>query len=150
MRADQASSSKEAAERAESIGKVKLDVSDKAVDKGSTQAQPSNFTLLGDGLCVGYDRGHAVSDGYTTPGEFEGARSKSSACRARRSSASTLRGWRPRRWRWIDRQVSVAGQVRPTARKFGVARGAYSNRDEGRTTYGNGKGQATQLPRLVG
>ena len=30
------------------------------------------FTLVGDGLCVGFDSGDAVSDLYKTPGEFKG------------------------------------------------------------------------------
>jgi hypothetical protein len=30
------------------------------------------FTLAGDGLCVGYDSGDAVSQAYQTPGSFTG------------------------------------------------------------------------------
>jgi arylsulfatase A-like enzyme len=56
----------------ESIGKAKLYVNNKVVDEGPMRTQPGKFTLSGDGLCIGYDSGDAVSDGYTTPGEFEG------------------------------------------------------------------------------
>jgi arylsulfatase len=56
----------------ESLGKARLYVNDKVVDEGPMKTQPGKFTLSGDGLCVGYDSGDAVSAGYTTPGEFEG------------------------------------------------------------------------------
>jgi arylsulfatase len=56
----------------ESIGKATLYVNDKVVAEGPMKTQPGKFTLSGDGLCVGYDSGDAVSDGYKTPGEFEG------------------------------------------------------------------------------
>jgi hypothetical protein len=36
------------------------------------KTQPGKFTLSGDGLCIGCDSGDAVSEGYKTPGEFEG------------------------------------------------------------------------------
>ncbi len=36
------------------------------------KTQPGKFTLAGDGLCVGYDSGDAVSSDYTTPGSFKG------------------------------------------------------------------------------
>ena len=36
------------------------------------RTQPGKFTLSGDGLCVGYDSGDAVSQAYKTPGEFHG------------------------------------------------------------------------------
>jgi arylsulfatase len=32
------------------------------------------FTLSGDGLCIGYDSGDAVSSAYKTPGEFKGGK----------------------------------------------------------------------------
>jgi arylsulfatase len=38
------------------------------------RTQPGKFTLSGDGLCVGYDSGDAVSEDYTTPGRFQGGR----------------------------------------------------------------------------
>ena len=37
-------------------------------------AQVGKFTLVGDGLCVGYDSGDPVSKLYASPGEFKGGR----------------------------------------------------------------------------
>jgi arylsulfatase len=56
----------------EQIGKMKLYVNDKVVGSGPMRTQPGKFTLSGDGLCVGYDSGDAVSKEYKTPGEFKG------------------------------------------------------------------------------
>jgi arylsulfatase len=36
------------------------------------KAQPGKFTLSGDGLCVGFDSGDAVSQEYKAPGKFKG------------------------------------------------------------------------------
>jgi hypothetical protein len=36
------------------------------------KTQPAKFTLSGDGLCVGYDSGDAVSAEYKSPGTFHG------------------------------------------------------------------------------
>ena len=36
------------------------------------KTQPAKFTLSGDGLCVGYDSGDAVSQEYKSPGTFKG------------------------------------------------------------------------------
>jgi arylsulfatase len=36
------------------------------------RAQVGKFTLSGDGLCIGYDSGDAVSDAYKSPGTFTG------------------------------------------------------------------------------
>jgi arylsulfatase len=36
------------------------------------KTQPGKFTLSGDGLCVGYDSGDAVSSEYKSPGTFKG------------------------------------------------------------------------------
>jgi len=55
-----------------SVGKTKLYVNEKVVAQGPMKTQPGKFTLSGDGLCVGRDSGDAVSELYTTPGEFEG------------------------------------------------------------------------------
>jgi arylsulfatase A-like enzyme len=56
----------------ESIGKTKLYVNQKVVAEGPMRAQVGKFTLSGDGLCVGYDSGDAVSEEYTSPGTFKG------------------------------------------------------------------------------
>jgi len=56
----------------ESLGKTKLYVNDKVVAEGPMRAQVGKFTLSGDGLCVGYDSGDAVSASYKSPGRFTG------------------------------------------------------------------------------
>jgi arylsulfatase len=56
----------------ESLGKTKLYVNEKVVAEGPMKAQIGKFTLAGDGLCVGYDSGDAVSQEYNSPGEFHG------------------------------------------------------------------------------
>ena len=56
----------------ESVGKTKLYVNDKVVAEGPMRAQVGKFTLSGDGLCVGYDSGDAVSASYKSPGKFKG------------------------------------------------------------------------------
>jgi len=56
----------------ESIGSMKLYVNDKVVAIGPMRTQTGTFTLGGDGLCVGYDSGDAVSHEYKSPGRFRG------------------------------------------------------------------------------
>jgi arylsulfatase len=56
----------------ESIGTMQLYINDKAVAKGPMKAQVGKFTLVGDGLCVGWDSGDPVSKMYKSPGEFKG------------------------------------------------------------------------------
>jgi arylsulfatase A-like enzyme len=56
----------------ESLGRMKLYVNDKAVAEGPMKTQAGKFSLGGDGLCVGFDSGDAVSQEYTTPAEFKG------------------------------------------------------------------------------
>lgn len=63
-----------AGEYKESIGKATLYVNDKAVAKGAMKAQVGKFTLVGDGLCVGYDSGDPVSKLYSSPGRFKGGK----------------------------------------------------------------------------
>jgi arylsulfatase A-like enzyme len=61
-----------AGEYHENIGQAKLYVNDKAVAEGPMRTQAGKFTLVGDGLCVGFESGDAVSNQYKTPGEFKG------------------------------------------------------------------------------
>jgi hypothetical protein len=61
-----------AGEHNESIGTAKLFVNDKEVAKGLMTSQVGKFTLVGDGLCVGFDSGDPVSKQYKSPGEFKG------------------------------------------------------------------------------
>jgi len=56
----------------ESLGKTKLYINEKVVAEGPMRAQVGKFTLSGDGLCIGYDSGDAVSAAYKSPGEFKG------------------------------------------------------------------------------
>lgn len=56
----------------ESIGTLKLYVDEKVVAQGPMRTQTGKFTLSGDGLCIGFDSGDAVSGEYTTPGAFKG------------------------------------------------------------------------------
>jgi arylsulfatase len=58
----------------ESLGTTKLFVNDKVVAEGPMRAQVGMFTLCGDGLCVGYDSGDAVSQEYKPPGKFKGGK----------------------------------------------------------------------------
>ena len=61
-----------AGEYHESHGQAKLYVNGKMVAQGPMRAQAGPFTLVGDGLCVGYDSGDAVSELYDSPGAFKG------------------------------------------------------------------------------
>ena len=63
-----------AGEHGESYGTTKLYVDDKVVAEGPMKTQPAKFTLSGDGLCVGYDSGDAVSQEYKSPGKFKGGK----------------------------------------------------------------------------
>ena len=56
----------------ESIGTLKLYVNDQVVAQGPMRTQAGKFTLSGDGLCIGYDSGDAVSSLYNAPGELKG------------------------------------------------------------------------------
>ena len=58
----------------ESVGKTKLYLNDKVVAEGPMRAQVGKFTLCGDGLCVGYDSGDAVSERYKSPATFKGGK----------------------------------------------------------------------------
>ena len=61
-----------AGERGESLGTAKLYIDDQLVGEGPLKTQPGKFTLSGDGLCIGFDSGDAVSQQYKTPGKFKG------------------------------------------------------------------------------
>jgi arylsulfatase len=59
-------------EHGEQLGQGKLYINDKMVAQMPMKTQAGKFTLSGDGLCVGYDSGDAVSHQYKTPGTFKG------------------------------------------------------------------------------
>jgi len=63
-----------AGDHGESLGSAKLYIDDKVVAEGPMKTQPGKFTLSGDGLCVGYDSGDAVSQEYKAPGRFKGGK----------------------------------------------------------------------------
>jgi len=63
-----------AGEHGESLGNAKLYIDDQVVAEGPLKTQPGKFTLSGDGLCVGYDSGDAVSQEYKAPGRFSGGK----------------------------------------------------------------------------
>jgi len=56
----------------ESLGTMKLYVDGKMVAQGPMKTQPGYFSLTGDGLCVGYDSGDAVSAEYAGNSRFHG------------------------------------------------------------------------------
>lgn len=58
----------------ESLGRTKLYVNDKVVAEAPMKTQPGKFTLSGDGLCIGYDSGDAISKEYKSPGKFKGGK----------------------------------------------------------------------------
>jgi arylsulfatase len=63
-----------AGEFGESIGSMKLYINEEVVAEGPMKTQPAKFTLSGDGLCIGYDSGDAVSELYESPGAFRGGK----------------------------------------------------------------------------
>jgi arylsulfatase len=76
----------------ESLGTMKLYVNDKAVAEGPMKTQPAKFTLSGDGLCVGYDSGDAVSQEYKTPGTFQGGTIQGVGVTVEKASYQDLEG----------------------------------------------------------
>ncbi|UJP09771.1 arylsulfatase [Microbacterium sp. KUDC0406] len=63
-----------AGEHGESIGTAKLYVDDQVAASGPMRAQVGKFTLAGDGLCIGYDSGDAVSGQYSDGFPFTGGK----------------------------------------------------------------------------
>lgn len=61
-----------AGEYGESLGSTTLYIDEQKVAEGPMKTQPAKFTLSGDGLCIGYDSGDAVSKNYKSPGNFKG------------------------------------------------------------------------------
>ena len=59
-------------EHGEALGTTTLYVDEQAVASGSMRTQLAQFTLCGDGLCVGRDSADAVSHEYTAPARFKG------------------------------------------------------------------------------
>jgi arylsulfatase len=58
----------------ESLGTMKLHVDEDVMAEGSFRTQTGRYALCGEGLCVGYDSGDAVSSEYSPKFPFEGGR----------------------------------------------------------------------------
>jgi arylsulfatase len=56
----------------ESHGPLKLHIDDDVVAEEEIRTESSHFSLCGEGLCIGYDGGDAVSSEYTPKFEFTG------------------------------------------------------------------------------
>jgi arylsulfatase A-like enzyme len=76
----------------ESLGTMKLYINDQVVTEGSMKTQPAKFTLSGDGLCVGYDSGDAVSAQYKSPGTFHGGTIQGVGVTTEKASYEDLEG----------------------------------------------------------
>jgi hypothetical protein len=59
-------------EHGEAHGTATLYVDEEAVASGALRTQLAQFTLCGDGLCVGRDSADAVSREYKAPYRFKG------------------------------------------------------------------------------
>jgi arylsulfatase len=58
----------------ETLGTMTLYVDDKAAGKGDFRTQSGHYALCGEGLCIGYDSGDAVSSEYKPKFPFSGGR----------------------------------------------------------------------------
>ncbi len=74
------------ASTARRIGTTTLYVDEQAVASGPMRTQPAQFTLCGDGLCVGRDSADAVSQGVHLAGPLH---RRARSCRSRSTSATT-------------------------------------------------------------
>ena len=61
-------------ENHEVLGTLKLHVDDEVVAEDDIKTIASRYSLCGEGLCVGYDGGDAVSSEYASRFEFTGGR----------------------------------------------------------------------------
>ena len=59
-------------EKNEALGTMKLYVDGKPVAQGPFRIQSGHYSLCGEGLCVGYDSGDAVSKNYPNRYPFTG------------------------------------------------------------------------------
>jgi arylsulfatase len=56
----------------ETLGKMTLYIDDTAVDSGRFRTETGHYALCGEGLCIGYDSGDAVSADYKGAFAFTG------------------------------------------------------------------------------
>jgi hypothetical protein len=61
-------------EHHEAYGTLKIHIDDEVVGEQEIQTLASRYSLCGEGLCIGYDGGDAVSNQYTPKFEFTGGR----------------------------------------------------------------------------
>ncbi|MCI0636246.1 MAG: arylsulfatase, partial [Actinobacteria bacterium] len=64
----------EQGEHGESHGTMTLHIDEAAVEEGAFRTQTGRYALCGEGLCIGYDSGDAVSSEYTPKFPFTGGR----------------------------------------------------------------------------
>ena len=77
-------------EHGEQIGTAKLYINGKQVATMPMKTQAGKFTLSGDGLCIGFDSGDAVSSEYKTPGTFTGGTIKGVGISVEKAAYSDL------------------------------------------------------------
>jgi arylsulfatase len=56
------------------LGRIKLYLDEKIVAEGPCRTQSGHYALCGEGLCIGYDSGDAVSSEYKGRFPFSGGR----------------------------------------------------------------------------
>jgi arylsulfatase A-like enzyme len=61
-------------EHGEAQGKMTLYLDDRAVANADFRTQSGHYALCGEGLCIGYDSGDAVSSEYKAPAAFSGGK----------------------------------------------------------------------------
>ena len=71
-------------EHHEPHGPLKLYVDDEVVAEEEIRTIASRYSLCGEGLCIGYDGGDAVSSEYKPRFEFTGGRDRQGRLRRRR------------------------------------------------------------------
>jgi arylsulfatase len=59
-------------EHGEALGTTNLYVDEEVAASGPMRTQQAQFTLCGDGLCVGRDSADSVSKEYASPARFKG------------------------------------------------------------------------------
>jgi hypothetical protein len=55
-------------------GPLKVHVDDEVIAEGEIRTQAGRYSLAGEGLCIGYDGGDAVSSEYKPKFEFTGGK----------------------------------------------------------------------------
>ena len=88
----------------EGIGPLKLYIDDKIVAEEEIRTMTGHFSLCGEGLCIGYDSGDAVSSEYAGRAfDLPGARSRRSCSTLPKMPTSTSRATSRQQWLATDR-----------------------------------------------